>query len=76
MKQIALIEELIKKGLISQLPDELAETARLRLEHSDLSLSQLAALTTPRISKPGLSHRLKKITEMAEALLEGKIEDI
>ncbi len=76
MKQIVLIEELINKGLISQLPDELAETARLRLEHRDLSLSQLAALTTPRISKPGLSHRLKRITEMAGALLEGRIEDI
>ncbi len=76
MKQIVLIEELIKKGLISQLPDELAATARLRLEHRDLSLSQLAALTTPRISKPGLSHRLKRITEMAESLLEGKTESI
>ena len=71
MRQIVLIEELKAKGLISQLPDELADTARLRLEHRDLSLSQLAALTSPRISKPGLSHRLKRITEMAAELLGG-----
>ena len=71
MRQIVLIEELVAKGLISQLPDELADTARLRLEHRDLSLSQLAALTSPRISKPGLSHRLKRITEMAAELLGG-----
>ena len=70
MNQIAIISELIEKGLISQLPDELEMTARLRMEHRDLSLSQLAALITPHISKPGLSHRLRKITELGSALLE------
>ncbi len=74
MQQIVLIEELIKKGLISQLPEELEATARLRVEHRGLSLSQLAALTTPKISKSGLSHRLKRITEMAKALLGGDLD--
>lgn len=67
--QIALIEELMEKNLISQLPDELEQTARLRLMHRDMSLSQLSAVTSPRISKPGLSHRLKKITQLAMSLL-------
>ena len=67
--QIELIEQLIEKGLISKLPDELEATARMRLLHRDLSLSQLAAIITPKISKPGLSHRLKKITELAKELL-------
>lgn len=67
--QIALIGELVRTGLISRLPDELRKTALLRMEHSDLSLSQLAALITPYISKPGLSHRLKRITELGEELL-------
>lgn len=70
MNQIAIIEELLKKGLISQLPEELEKTARLRMEHKDLSLAQLASIMTPPISKPGLSHRLKKITEIASTLLE------
>lgn len=70
MDQIELISELIDRGLISQLPEELEMTARLRMEHSDLSLARLASLITPPISKPGLSHRLKKITEMAEKLLK------
>ena len=69
MNQIALIEELTKKGLLSYLPDELELTARTRMEHKDLSLAQLAAIMTPPISKPGLSHRLKKITAIAEELL-------
>jgi DNA-binding transcriptional regulator WhiA len=68
--QIAILRELDAKGLMSQLPDELEKTARLRMEHDDLSLSQLAALMTPRVSKPGLSHRLKRITEIATSLLE------
>ena len=70
MAQIAVIDELIKKGLLSQLPDELELTALARVEHRDMSLSQLAAVMTPPISKPGLSHRLKKIMELAKELLD------
>ena len=73
MHQIELISELFRRGLSSQLPDELEKTARLRMEHSDLSLSQLASIITPHISKPGLSHRLKKITELAEEILKGNL---
>lgn len=76
MSQITLIEELVKRGLISQLPDELEKTARFRMENRDMSLSQLAGAITPPVSKSGLSHRLKKITEMAEKLLKGNFDDI
>ena len=70
MSQIALISELIDKGLISLLPDELERTARFRMENKDMSLSQMAGAITPPISKSGLSHRLKKITELAESILK------
>ena len=69
MSQISLIQQLIDKGLLSQLPEELEKTALLRVEHKDMSLSRLASIMTPPISKPGLSHRLKKISSMAESLL-------
>lgn len=73
MEQVKIIEELASRGLLSQLPEELEKTARLRMEHRDLSLSQLAALITPKVTKPGLSHRLKRIVEIAGTLLgEGK----
>ena len=68
-RQIAAIEDLASRGLLSSLPEELEKTARLRLEHRDLSLSQLAALCVPPITKPGLSHRLGKIVSMAGRLL-------
>lgn len=76
ISQITLIEELVERGLISQLPDELEMTARFRMENRDMSLSQLAGAITPPISKSGLSHRLKKITEMAQKLLEGRFDDV
>ena len=75
ISQITLIEELVERGLISQLPDELEATARFRMENRDMSLSQLAGAITPPISKSGLSHRLKKITEIAERLLKGNLDE-
>ena len=69
-KQIALISELDKRGLLNALPEELVATARLRLLYTDMSLSQLALVSNPPISKSGLSHRLKKITKIAEQLIK------
>jgi len=69
-KQKALISRLEERNLISFLPDELAESARLRMRYPDLSLAQLAAVSVPSITKSGLSHRLKKVMELGERLLE------
>ncbi len=68
-KQISVIDELERSNLLSSLPEELEATARLRIKYRDLSLSQLAAVAVPAISKSGLSHRLKKIMEYSEVLL-------
>ena len=68
-KQIIAITRLEEANLLSSLPEELEKTARLRLLHKDLSLAQLAAVSVPAISKPGLSHRLNKIIEIADRLL-------
>ena len=68
-RQIAVIERLEELNLLSSLPDELARTARLRLDYPDLPLSFLASKMTPAISKSGLSHRLKKIEELGAKLL-------
>jgi DNA-binding protein WhiA len=68
-EQTALISELEAARLLSSLPEELETTARLRLKYPDYSLSQLSQVAVPAISKPGLSHRLKKICELAKQLL-------
>ena len=74
-RQIAAIEELAQRGLLSSLSEELEKTARLRLEHKDLSLAQLAALCVPPITKPGLSHRLNKIVSIAGRMLTENDQD-
>lgn len=60
-----LIKYLIDSGEINQLDAELQKTAHIRYDNPGLSLSELAAIFEPPISKSGLSHRLRRITAFA-----------
>ena len=51
---------------LDALPDKLRETARLRTENPELTLSQLAALCDPPVTKSCLNHRLRKLMELAK----------
>ena len=73
-KVLEAIKALKEANLLSTMPEELENTAILRLQYPDYSLARLAAQFTPPISKPGLSHRLNKIIEFADKALE-KRED-
>ena len=68
-RHLSAIGELAAVGLLSSLPDELEKTARLRLEYPDLSVSQLAQMMTPAITKSGMVHRLNRIIKMANEIL-------
>ncbi len=65
IEDIRLIEQ---SGGIGMLPEELQELARLRLSGADLSLRQLGEQLSPPISRSGVNHRLKRISEFAENL--------
>ena len=69
MKYNSVIARLHDANLLSSLPEELAATAMLRLENTDLTLAELARISVPPISKSGLAHRLNKILELGEKLL-------
>jgi DNA-binding transcriptional regulator WhiA len=73
-KVLDAIKALQAVNLISTLPEELEKTAMLRLQYPDYTLARLAAMFSPPISKPGLSHRLNKIVEFADRAL-GKREN-
>ncbi len=60
------IRSLEERGRLQDLSPKLREAARLRLENPELSLSQLADIASPPVSKSSLHHRLKKLMEMAE----------
>lgn len=64
--QIEAIEALKANGMFEELAPEVRATGELRLENPDLSLTELAEIHTPPISKSGLNHRLSKITELAK----------
>lgn len=63
---LAAISYLREQGVYeSLLSDTLKETARLREENPEMSLTELAGMFEKKISKSGLNHRLNKIIEIA-----------
>lgn len=64
-RQIAAIHTVLGTCGEEAFPENLRETVRLRLAYPTDTLAELAQRFDPPISKPGLSHRLKKITEFA-----------
>ena len=68
VSQIEDIKYIIKKKRFEDLPDNLKEIAKIRLENPDMSLEQMGKLLEKPIGKSGVNHRLKKIGELAEEL--------
>ena len=66
MVQIEAIRTLEERGLLEQLPEKLKETAILRRENPELTLTQLAAMCVPPVTKSALNHRLRKLMAMAQ----------
>lgn len=64
--QIEAIRTLEERGVLDQLPEKLKETAILRRENPELTLSQLAALCVPPVTKSALNHRLRKLIALAQ----------
>ena len=76
VKQIEDIQYIQKTIGFGKLPENLAETARLRLEQPGLSLKELGQLLTPPVGKSGVNHRLRKLSSIAEELRDHKEERI
>ncbi len=66
--QIGAIRRLEGQGRLAALPENLRQTARLRLQNPELTLSQLAEQFDPPISKSALNHRLRKLAQLAGTL--------
>ena len=49
-------------------PEVLQQAAAVRLQYPDLSLTALCGCFDPAVSKSGLSHRMKKLEALADAL--------
>ena len=64
-EQLDAIRELDKSMGLSELPERLQETAFLRIANPEASLSELAMLADPPVSKSCMSHRMRKLMELA-----------
>jgi len=71
-KQLRAIEIIQNAGLLDKIGHELTESARPRLEHHSSSLSELAAMHEPPITKSTLNNRFAKIMKMAENIASKK----
>ena len=64
-QQIAAIRQLRKSGKLDELPEKLKSAAILREENPEATLSELAAMADPPLSKPAMSHRMRKLIELS-----------
>ncbi len=64
--QLEAIRLLEARGVLDELPDKLKEAARLRRENPELTLTQLAALCVPPVTKSALNHRLRKLITLSQ----------
>lgn len=65
-EQLTAIRQLHERGLVEKLPEKLKQAVLAREENPEASLSELAAMMEPPISKPAMNHRLKKLVQMAQ----------
>ena len=65
-EQLAVIRVLKEQGKLAHLPQKLQQAAKAREENPYASLTELAAMMEPPITKPAMNHRLKKLMEAAK----------
>lgn len=62
MNAIRILRE---RNQFDQLPEKLKQAAKVREENPEASLTELAGMIEPKISKPAMNHRLKRLVELA-----------
>ena len=65
-EQLAAIRILKDAGLMEKLPAKMKQAAEARETHPSASLSELAGMMDPPITKPAMNNRMKKLMELAK----------
>ena len=65
-EQLTAIRVLREAGSFENLPEKLRQAAVAREKNPEASLTELAAMMEPPITKPAMNHRLKKLVQMAQ----------
>lgn len=64
--QIRIIKKFVLENGLGSLPDDLKDTALLRITNPEASLSDLARLSMPPMTKSALNYRLKKLMKLCQ----------
>jgi len=73
VKQIEDIKKLKKNKKFETLPESLKEVAKLRLENPDSTYEELGKMLSKPIGKSGVSHRLEKISKIANESVRTRV---
>ena len=65
-EQLAAIRILRDRGVYENLPKKLQQALDARENNPEASLTELAAMMEPPITKPAMNHRLKKLIELSK----------
>ena len=64
--QLYAIRILRERGMLDELPEKLRQAAVAREENPESSLTELAAMMEPPITKPAMNNRMKKLLALAK----------
>jgi DNA-binding protein WhiA len=70
LRQKRYIELIETYNGLESLPEPLLEVARIRLDNTEVSLTELGQLLNPPIGKSGVNHRLRKLEKIALDIIE------
>ena len=68
LEQLEAIRKVEEFMGLDELPEKVQEAARLRRENPEMTLTELAQLCDPPVTKSAFNHRLKKILTMAQRI--------
>ena len=69
-EQLAAIRILKEAGLLEKLPEKMKQAAVARDNNPSSSLTELAAMMEPPITKPAMNNRMKKLVQLAKETVQ------
>ena len=69
-EQLAVIRVLRELGILESLPEKLKQAALAREQNPSASLTELAAMMEPPITKPAMNNRMKKLAAYAKETVQ------
>ena len=67
-EQLAAIRKLRENGLLDKLAPKLQQAAKAREDNPEATLTELAAMMEPAITKPAMNNRMKRLVQLAKEI--------